>query len=183
MKAVNYSSMICDVIHAFLSDLHSTGIFRMSIFRKHRGFAAFGSLPTMPLPLLPCLFIDQQKRPFSGPWPVSYWFTRLCVGANGYWRFILSYARANGDWFPVFHVLPLSYINRNFGKLIPQLYEHQASTVFEEASASEVRKSRPGLLFGPTSEFLDTVRRKEREEKKRSPANPCLPDCTASVET
>src|SRR5215469_16551121 len=32
--------MICDVIHAFLLDLHSTECFRMSRFRKHRGFAA-----------------------------------------------------------------------------------------------------------------------------------------------
>ena len=40
LKAVNHSSMICDVIHAFLLDLHSTGSFRMSRFRKHRGFAA-----------------------------------------------------------------------------------------------------------------------------------------------
>ena len=40
LKAVNHSSMICDVIHVFLLDLHSTGSFRMSRFRKHRGFAA-----------------------------------------------------------------------------------------------------------------------------------------------
>ena len=39
LKAVNHSSMICDVIHAFLFDLHPTGSFRMSRFRKHRGFA------------------------------------------------------------------------------------------------------------------------------------------------
>jgi len=39
LKAVNNSSMICDVIHAFLLDLHSTGSFRMSRFRKHRCFA------------------------------------------------------------------------------------------------------------------------------------------------
>ena len=39
-KDVNHSSMICDVIHAFLLDLHSMGSFRMSRFRKHRGFAA-----------------------------------------------------------------------------------------------------------------------------------------------
>jgi hypothetical protein len=26
---------------------------------------------------------------------VSHWFARLCVTANGYWRFILSYGRAN----------------------------------------------------------------------------------------
>jgi hypothetical protein len=38
--AVNQSSMFCDVIHVFLSDLHSTGSFRMSMFRKHLGFAA-----------------------------------------------------------------------------------------------------------------------------------------------
>ena len=40
LKAVNHSSMIFDVIHAFLLDLHSTGSFRMSRFRKHHGFAA-----------------------------------------------------------------------------------------------------------------------------------------------
>jgi len=40
LKAVNHSSMICDVIHIFLLDLHSTGSFRMSRFRKHLGFAA-----------------------------------------------------------------------------------------------------------------------------------------------
>jgi len=40
LKSVNHSSMICDVIHAFLLDLHSTGSFRMSRFRKHHGFAA-----------------------------------------------------------------------------------------------------------------------------------------------
>jgi len=40
LKAVNHSSMICDVIHAFLLDLHSTGSFRMSRFRKHPGLAA-----------------------------------------------------------------------------------------------------------------------------------------------
>ena len=40
LKAINHASMICDVIHAFLLDLHSTGSFRMSRFRKHRGFAA-----------------------------------------------------------------------------------------------------------------------------------------------
>jgi hypothetical protein len=27
----------------------------------------FGSLPTIPLPLVPCFSIDQQKLPFSGP--------------------------------------------------------------------------------------------------------------------
>jgi len=32
--------MIFYVIHAFLLDLHSTGSFCMSMFRKHRGFAA-----------------------------------------------------------------------------------------------------------------------------------------------
>ena len=40
LKAVNHFSMICDVIHAFLLDLHSTGSFRLSRYRKHRGFAA-----------------------------------------------------------------------------------------------------------------------------------------------
>ena len=40
LKAVNHSSMFCDVIHTFLLDLHSTGSFRMSRFQKHRGFAA-----------------------------------------------------------------------------------------------------------------------------------------------
>ena len=40
LKAVNHSSMICDVIHAFLLYLHSTGSFHMSRFRKRRGFAA-----------------------------------------------------------------------------------------------------------------------------------------------
>jgi hypothetical protein len=40
LKAVNQSSMIFDVIHAFLLDLHSTGSFCMSRFQKHRGFAA-----------------------------------------------------------------------------------------------------------------------------------------------
>src|SRR5215469_5697799 len=40
LKAINHSSMICDVIRAFLLDLHSTGSFRMSRFRKRRGFAA-----------------------------------------------------------------------------------------------------------------------------------------------
>ena len=40
LKAVNHSSMICDVILAFLLDLHSTRSYRMSRFRKHRGFAA-----------------------------------------------------------------------------------------------------------------------------------------------
>jgi hypothetical protein len=32
--------MICDVIHAILLDLPSMGNFHMSIFWKHRGFAA-----------------------------------------------------------------------------------------------------------------------------------------------
>ena len=40
LKAVNHSSMICDLIHAFLLDLNSTGSLRMSRFRKHHGFAA-----------------------------------------------------------------------------------------------------------------------------------------------
>ena len=40
LKAVNHSSMICDIIHAFLLDLHSTGSFCRSRFRKHHGFAA-----------------------------------------------------------------------------------------------------------------------------------------------
>src|SRR5215469_8496764 len=40
LKAVNHSSMICDVIRAFLLNLHSTGSFCMSRFRKRRGFAA-----------------------------------------------------------------------------------------------------------------------------------------------
>src|SRR5215469_16732850 len=40
LKAVDHSSMMCDVTHAFLLALHSTGSFRMSRFRKHHGFAA-----------------------------------------------------------------------------------------------------------------------------------------------
>jgi len=40
LKAVNHSYMICGVIHDFLLDLHSTGSFRMSRFRKNHGFAA-----------------------------------------------------------------------------------------------------------------------------------------------
>src|SRR5215469_232984 len=39
LKAVNHSSMMCDVTHVFLLALHSTGSFRKSWFRKHRGFA------------------------------------------------------------------------------------------------------------------------------------------------
>jgi hypothetical protein len=61
----------------------------------------FGFLINIPLPLHPCLFLDQPNRPFSGPCllpcPVSYWFARLCVGASGYWRIILSYGRAKGN--------------------------------------------------------------------------------------
>ena len=40
LKAVNHSSIICDIIHVFLLDLHSTGSFHMSRFRKHGDFAA-----------------------------------------------------------------------------------------------------------------------------------------------
>lgn len=36
LKAINHSSMICDVIHDFLLDLHSTGSFCKSMFLKHR---------------------------------------------------------------------------------------------------------------------------------------------------
>ena len=42
LKAVNHSSKICDVIHAFLLDFQSTGSFRMSRFRK---LSDFGALP------------------------------------------------------------------------------------------------------------------------------------------
>jgi len=40
LKAVNHSSMICDIIHAILLELHSTRSFRMSRFWKHHGFAS-----------------------------------------------------------------------------------------------------------------------------------------------
>ena len=55
LKAVNHSSMMCDVIHAFLLDLHLTGSFRMSSFRKHRGFDA--------LPITKCFFISPDIKP------------------------------------------------------------------------------------------------------------------------
>lgn len=55
LKAVNHSSMICEVIHAFLSDLHSTGSFCMSMFRKHRGFAA--------LPITKAFSISPDTKP------------------------------------------------------------------------------------------------------------------------
>jgi hypothetical protein len=52
---------------------------------------------------------------------VCYWFARLCVRANGNWRFILSYGRSNGNWLAAFRSPPLSYIARNFCKPISLL--------------------------------------------------------------
>jgi len=49
LKAVNNSSMICDVIHAFSLDLHSIGIFIMSRFQKHPGFAALRVTKGLPI--------------------------------------------------------------------------------------------------------------------------------------
>jgi hypothetical protein len=72
-----------------------------------------------PLPF--CLFLHKQKRPLSGPGKLSCSCPLLvrsvvCETANGYWRFSLSYGRANGKGLAVFHFPPLSYITRNFGK-------------------------------------------------------------------
>jgi hypothetical protein len=58
--------------------------------------------------------------PFKGhdgsPFLASYWFARLCVRASGYWPFILSYGRSNGNWLAVSHSPPVSYTARNLGK-------------------------------------------------------------------
>ena len=56
LKAVNHSSMFCDVIHTFLLDLHSTGSFHMSRFRKHRGFAV--------LPITKVFSISPDIKPY-----------------------------------------------------------------------------------------------------------------------
>lgn len=47
---------------------------------------------------------------------VSYWSARLCARTNVYWRFILPYGRANGNWLAVVDFPPASYVVRNFGK-------------------------------------------------------------------
>jgi len=65
LKAVNHSSMFCDVIHTFLLDLHSTGSFHMSRFRKHRGFAA--------LPITRGFSISPDIKPHSKTVNLSFY--------------------------------------------------------------------------------------------------------------
>jgi hypothetical protein len=63
-----------------------------------------------------------------------------CVRANGYWRFILSYGRANGNRLSIFHFPPVSYISRIFCKPIAFTlvsYLAYSSALKMEACSSE----------------------------------------------
>jgi hypothetical protein len=55
------------------------------------------------------------------PFFVAYWLPRLCLRASENWWFIMSYGRANGNWFPVFHCPPVSYLIRNVAKPVALL--------------------------------------------------------------
>jgi uncharacterized protein YegP (UPF0339 family) len=80
-----------------------TFLLHLQIIPSTHSYTSRFSLPATILELLFYLFLDQHKLPFSGPPLLScscllLVLSVVCKRANGYWRFTLSYGRANGKW-------------------------------------------------------------------------------------